>query len=108
MDFRQLRYNRTRASNRVKETMQYMLTSPAQFSQPNGLPSWWPFWSDVLVNNVRDAVRAARYLAEAEECHEKPHKRPQRCGLCGAFYPLFPEGSNKVTCGRCGVEWLRG
>lgn len=32
----------------------------------------------------------------------------QRCALCGAFYPQFPEGSNKVTCKGCGVVWERG
>jgi hypothetical protein len=39
---------------------------------------------------------------------QKPIKerRVQRCALCGALYPLFKEGENKVTCKKCGVEWL--
>jgi len=62
MTIRQLRYNRTRASNRVRSTMHWMLTEEAKWTSPDGLPSWWPFWSDALNQNVRDAVRAAREL----------------------------------------------
>jgi hypothetical protein len=36
-----------------------------------GLPSWWPFWSDVLKSNVREAVRTARALEAAEAAAEK-------------------------------------
>ncbi len=66
-DLRQLRYNRTRTSNRVRRHITFMQRDPAPYVQPNGLPSWWPFWSDALVDNVREAVRAARQLAEAED-----------------------------------------
>jgi len=63
---RQLRYDRTRASNRARATRDWMLTEDAPHVDPDGLPSWWPFWSDCLKSNVRDAVRAARALAAAE------------------------------------------
>lgn len=46
--------------------------------------------------------------ADIDRMLVRPHKRPQRCALCGAFYPKFPEGVDKVTCKNCGVEWLRG
>lgn len=64
---RQLKYNRTRAASRVKETITFMLTSTAPTLDAIGLPSWWPFWSDALVQNVREAVRAARALEAIEE-----------------------------------------
>jgi hypothetical protein len=40
---------------------------------------------------------------------DEPAKaEPQRCALCGAFYPRFKADEAKVTCKRCGVEWERG
>lgn len=71
---RNLRAKRTRATTCVRSTMRWMIEEPAKFTvtgqlttdNPNGLPSWWPFWSDVLKNNVRDAVRAALELERAE------------------------------------------
>ena len=63
---RQLRWERTRASNRVLGTMRHMLTDEAKWTSPDGLPSWWPFWSDALKSNVREAVKAARMLSERE------------------------------------------
>lgn len=73
-NLRRLRFNRTRASNVVYHSMQWMLAEPAKFALNGGpvgpdfqgLPSWWPFWSDVLKKNVIEAVRAARKLSEAE------------------------------------------
>jgi hypothetical protein len=50
----------------------HLLTSEAPYLQPDGLPSWWPFWSDCLVSNVRDAVRAARTLEEVESQQQLP------------------------------------
>lgn len=76
----QLRAKRTRASNVVHSSMKFLLTGEAQWTidgQPTDrqdvLPSWWPFWSDVLKDNVREAVRAARKLevAEARQARKK-------------------------------------
>ena len=66
MSLRQLRYDRTRTSNIVRQHIAWMLKEPAPYTQTNGLPSWWPFWSDVLVDNVRKAVHAAIALTNAE------------------------------------------
>lgn len=73
---RQLRSNRTRASNSVHRQIKWMLREPAKWAiggqlvehDPTfqGLPSWWPFWSDSLKSNTRDVVRAARALAMEE------------------------------------------
>jgi hypothetical protein len=72
---KQLRYDRTRASNRVRATIAHLLTDPIKWDirgrltdDPTALPSWWPFWSDVLKTNVREAVRAGLAL-EAGEVH---------------------------------------
>lgn len=73
-NLRGLRYNRTRASNVAKRTIVWMLTEPAKWGisgrpieeVPEELPSWWPFWSDVLKQNVIVAVREARALHQAE------------------------------------------
>lgn len=61
-----LRRYRTASSNRVKRSIKHMLTEEAKYRMPNGLPSWWPFWSDCLVTSVRACVRNARDLANAE------------------------------------------
>lgn len=71
---KQLRFARTRASNVVRSGITWMLSEPAKWAITGepvgpdyvGLPSWWPFWSDVLKANTRDAVKAARKLAAAE------------------------------------------
>lgn len=73
---KQLRYNRTRASNDVHRQIKWMLTEPAKWSIGGvlvehdstfqGLPSWWPFYSDSLKASTRAVVRAARALAMAE------------------------------------------
>lgn len=68
----QLRSSRTRASNQVRRIMASCINDPAPFLLSNGLPSWWPFWSDVLVSAVRDACRGARLL-EAAEAKEEAH-----------------------------------
>jgi hypothetical protein len=72
---RRLRYKRTRAINVVRASMEHLLSEPAKWDQSGrlvepgfiGLPSWWSFWSDVLKDNVREAVRAALELQAAEE-----------------------------------------
>ena len=74
---RDLRSKRTRASNVVRADIDHLLTSeikwrldghPAVLPQDRySLPSWWPFWSDVLVKNVRELVRLARALNAAEQ-----------------------------------------
>lgn len=64
---RLLRYNRTRASNRVRSTIEWMLKDEAKWTSPDGLPSWWPFWSDCLKSNVRETVKAARKLEEGAQ-----------------------------------------
>jgi hypothetical protein len=63
-----LRYERTLESNRVKRTIAHLLTSPVKWEHigPDGLPTWWPFWSDSLVRNVCKLVRVCRELAVAE------------------------------------------
>jgi len=71
---RQLRHDRTRNSNRVRRQIHALLTNPAKWDlqgrlvEPGyvGLPSWWPFWYDCLLRDVRDLVRTARRLADAE------------------------------------------
>ena len=66
---RQLRYDRTRASNLVKATIKDNLTKEdkPEWRTPDGLPSWWAYWNDdVLYRLVREAVRAARKLELVE------------------------------------------
>jgi hypothetical protein len=65
---RSLRCQRTKASNLVRSTIDQMLKEEAPYKRPDGLPSWWPFWSACLVSNVRDAVRKARELQQVESC----------------------------------------
>ena len=60
---RQRRWHVTRASNRVRSTIEHNLTAPAP-TVYDGLPSWWGFWSDALKDNVRQLVRYARHLEE--------------------------------------------
>ncbi len=65
-----LRYNCTRASNVVRHHIKWMLGEPGEWAldggpiEPGQLPSWWPFWSDVLKKNVIHCVREARKLPE--------------------------------------------
>lgn len=74
MEIKKLRSKRTRASNVVRANIAWMLSEPAKWaidgrpvsSDYVGLPSWWPFWSDVLKDNVREAVRTARKLEAVE------------------------------------------
>lgn len=61
-----LRRERTRLSNRVRASMSWMLTQDATHTSPDGLQSWWPFWSDCLKGSVIETVRAARLVARAE------------------------------------------
>jgi len=77
-NLRQLRYTRTRASNRVRDSVRWMLAEPTSWALNGdpvgpdfqGLPSWWPFWSDTLKKQVIAAVRAARQLSTAEIAHD--------------------------------------
>ncbi len=71
-----LRHARTRASNAVKRQIEHMLTEPAKWGisgrliqdcPPYELPSWWPFWSDVLKTTTRVAVQASRALESAQD-----------------------------------------
>ena len=59
---RQRRYNVTRASNCVRDSIGYLLKPlPADtVFYRDGLPSWWSFWSDSLKDRVRELVRHAR------------------------------------------------
>jgi len=74
-NLRQLRYTRTRKSNQVRRSIEHLLTGEAKWDLGGrpveadfvGLPSWWPFWSESLVSNVRELVRAARELQAAEQ-----------------------------------------
>jgi hypothetical protein len=76
-----LRYERTKASNSVRWSIRHMEQGEAPFLQRNGLPSWWPFWSDVLKKNVVDAVRAARRLDHYERTGELViDPQVHRCG----------------------------
>lgn len=76
-----LRYERTKMSNAVRSSIGHMLRGEAPFLQRDGLPSWWPFWSDVLKRNVIDAVRAARRLETYERTGEVVLDRQvHRCG----------------------------
>jgi hypothetical protein len=61
---RQRRYNVTRASNCVRDSIGYLLKPlPADtVFYRDGLPSWWSFWSDSLKDRVRELVRHARHL----------------------------------------------
>ncbi|MES2341670.1 MAG: hypothetical protein V4597_08330 [Pseudomonadota bacterium] len=69
-----LRAKRTRAASVVSRSMHHLLTDVAKWGldgrpvgpEYQGLPSWWPFWSDVLRDNVIELVRAARRLEAAE------------------------------------------
>ena len=58
----QLRAARTRAASRVRSLVKHNVVADAPFKSSDGLPSWWPFWSDCLKDAVRDCVRAARKL----------------------------------------------
>lgn len=68
------RRDRTHASGCVLRGIHALLNDEAKWAITGepvgpdyvGLPSWWPFWSDVLVRNVRELVRAARVLAPLE------------------------------------------
>lgn len=73
MTLTQLRANRTRESNRVRRLIEQLTHDPdnPQWRSPDGLPLWWPFWSDVLYDRVRETVRAARQV-QAAECAEIP------------------------------------
>lgn len=68
------RDQRTRKFTTVRANIESLLTTAAKWDLQGrlvgpdftGLPSWWPFWSDVLKANVRDLVAAARVLATLE------------------------------------------
>lgn len=60
------RADRTRAFTRVQRGIDSLLTGEAKWAITGGLPSWWPFWSDVIKSNTRELVRAARTLAKLE------------------------------------------
>ena len=69
----QLRYTRTRESNRVRASIRHLLTGEIKWNlagqlcaDPQVLPSWWPFWAETLKMQVRTTVRAARALAVEE------------------------------------------
>lgn len=66
-ELKQLRAARTRAATTVKRIVAHMLRAEAPFVAPDGLPSWWPFWSDCLYDRVRECVRAARLVERAEK-----------------------------------------
>jgi len=61
------RSRRTKRSNEIREQIAYMLTAAAPYRSPDGLPSWWPFWSDSLKHNVRSLVRTAIELETLEQ-----------------------------------------
>lgn len=63
---RTLRAQRTRAHTRVRHLIDHSVLAEARYLAPDGLPTWWPFWSDVLKGAVRDLVRAARELEVKE------------------------------------------
>jgi len=63
----QLKADRTRASTRVQSLIKHNVTSEAQWTMPDGLPSWWPFWSDCLYDATRELVRKARALEVAQQ-----------------------------------------
>ena len=79
---RQLRYNVTYHSNTVKRQIAHLLDTseplPANCTAKNGLPTWWPFWSDALVGRVRDAVRAARAVEVAEQHRRAAYQYAER------------------------------
>lgn len=60
------RSRRTKRSNEIRQMMAHMLTSEAPHRMPDGLPSWWPFWSDCLKKSVRELVHIARELEQLE------------------------------------------
>lgn len=77
MKLTRLRWERTHAATVVKRQIAHLVDTPAKWDMQGrvveGTPeamtclqSWWPFWSDVLKERVRDAVRAARALDIAE------------------------------------------
>lgn len=77
-----LRSKRTRASNRVRWIIQHNLTEPTTGpAYPDGLPSWWPYWSDSLKRSVRELVAVARELQAAEQLQAAEHPSP--CLVCG-------------------------
>lgn len=61
-----LRSRRTRAATTVQHLIRGALTSPAPYTSPDGLPSWWPFQTDCIYDAVRECVRAARLVRQAE------------------------------------------
>lgn len=66
------RGRRTKEANYVKGTISYLsdpLKSPdkPEWRRPDGLPSWWPFWSDSLKENVRRVVSHGRYVNDREQ-----------------------------------------
>lgn len=65
------RTNRTRASNAVHRWYHLMLTDAhkPEWDLVQGelrLPSWWPWYSEVLIKLVRTAVKEAEACARAE------------------------------------------
>jgi hypothetical protein len=62
-----LRYRRTRQSNRIRRQIVWLASEPAKYSRPDGLPSWWDFWSDALKRDVRELVQIGRALEVAEK-----------------------------------------
>lgn len=62
----QARRDRTRAFTNLRSTIDLCLRQKATLIMPDGLPSWWPFWSDMVFENTVALVRAARRLAPFE------------------------------------------
>lgn len=65
------RYNRTRACNAALRWYHGMLTTEAkpEWDTVQGklrTPSWWPWYSEVLIKLVRTAVKEAEACARAE------------------------------------------
>jgi hypothetical protein len=75
---RSLRAQQTIATAKAIATIAHMLGKPSQWAphhappDPGGLPSWWAFWSAVLVDAVRAAVRVGRRLEAAEADGDRP------------------------------------
>jgi hypothetical protein len=75
---RSLRARRTIATDKALATIAHMLGKPSQWAphhappDPGGLPSWWPFWSAILVERIRDAIRIGRQLEAAEADGDRP------------------------------------
>lgn len=60
------RAKRTREFNRVRGLIHSCMTMEAPYLGQDGLPSWWPFWSDRVASATRDLVRTARTLEAVE------------------------------------------